>query len=559
MKTLTCHFLIVLTLIVGANNVKAEAPVLEINYPSKIFKLNEEATPFQSVTNNGGVIPNEQAYSQVTTTTFMPPDNTAVAGNDDGAISTAKFNQPQGLTMDATGNIYVTERLGNRIRKIDFSTGQVTTIAGDNTTIAPGNANINGNGTAARFNQPMDVVMDSNGNLFVTEAGNYCIRKISPSGDVTHFAGSDTRQSGNVDATGLDARFAQPWGMTIDSSDNLYVVDRTNNCIRKITPAVVVSTFAGSGALGSADGIASAATFNYPTAIVIDSNGDFYIGDGGGNTLRKITTSTMIVSTIAGSGAGGATDGQGKNATFALPSGVAVDEYGVLYVSDKGYGGGEAPLFLGNKIRRITPEGIVMILAGNVSGGGGYQNGEAAGTTAKFRNPSDVLYDKTNRCLYVADCVNHTIRRINLTGYNITPALPVGLTFDFSSGEISGTPTVTSSARDYTISGFNTEGAGSAVMNIEVADDINSLSDKSINDNFIVYPTQVEDNILNIRLPDQIREKHLIAIYNATGKEVYHLYNNFNSNIVTIRLPELSSGLYFVLVEGIGKSLFIRK
>jgi len=438
-----------------------DLPNIQANYSTRIFTQNVGITPFNSVINSRGDIPSEQTYSQVTTTTFMPPTQTAVEGKDDGSIATAKFSQPQGLAKDAAGNIYVTEKTGNRIRKINFSTGQVTTIAGDISAINGLTGQTNANGTAARFNQPTDVVVDSQGNLFVTDMNNHGIRKITPAGDVTLFAGPVVRATGMTDATGSTARFNQPWGITIDSNDNLYVVDRVNNRIRKITPNAVVTTFAGTGTAGSADGAATAATFNNPTGIEIDSNGDFYIADGGGNRLRKITTLTMTVSTIAGNDTGGTTDGQGTSATFSLPSGVAVDEYGVVYVSDKGYS-----TFLGNKIRRVSTGGFVMTLAGSVAG----ITNDVVGTTAKFRNPSDLLYDKTNRCLYVADCVNHTIRRINLTGYNVTPVLPVGLTLNMLSGEISGTPTAITAAADYTIAGFNTIGASSATMNITVAD-----------------------------------------------------------------------------------------
>jgi sugar lactone lactonase YvrE len=551
MKTLTRHSLILSLTLISVFQVSAQAPDLQANYSSRIFTQNVAITPFNSVINSGGAIPSEQAYSQVTTTTFMPPTNAAVEGKDDGPIATAKFSQPQGLAQDATGNIYVTEKTGHRIRKIDFSTGQVTTIAGDISAINGLTGQTNANGTAARFNQPTDLVIDSHGNLFVADMNNHGIRKITPAGDVTLFAGPVVRGGGFVNGTGTDARFNQPWGITIDSNDNLYVTDKLNNCIRKITPDAVVTTFAGTGTVGSADGSAATATFNNPAGIEIDSNGDFYIADGGGNRLRKITTSTMTVSTIAGSGTGGTTDGQGTSATFSLPSGVAVDEYGVVYVSDKGYS-----TIVGNKIRRVSTGGFVMTLAG--SGSGGIAN-DVIGTAAKFRNPSDVLYDKTNRCLYVADCVNHTIRRINLTGYNVTPSLPTGLALNMLTGEISGTPTAITAASDYTIGGFNTTGASSATMNIEIIEIANALNNPKINTQFVIYPTLVKENVFNIKSSGQTETKQLITICDVMGKIIYNQSYIINNNEFEVKLPEVSSGLYFVIVEGKGKAFFIKK
>jgi len=550
MKTLTLYFLIFVLTLFSVFQATAQAPDLQANYSTRIFTLNVAVTPFNSVINSGGAIPSEQAYSQVTTTTFMPPTQTAVEGKDDGSITTATFSQPQGFAQDAAGSIYVTEKTGNRIRKIDFSTGQVTTIAGDISAIRGVNGQTNANGTDARFNQPTDVVVDSHGNLFVTDMGNYGIRKITPAGDVTLFAGPVVRATGMTDGTGTSARFNQPWGITIDSNDNLYVVDRVNHRIRKITPDAVVTTFAGTGTAGSTDGAATAATFNNPTGIEIDSNGDFYIADGGGNRLRKITTSTMTVSTIAGSDTGGTTDGQGTSATFILPSGVAVDEYGVVYVSDKGYA-----TIVGNKIRRISTGGFVMTLAGSVAG----IVNDVVGTSAKFRNPSDVLYDKTNRCLYVADCVNHTIRRINLTGYNVTPSLPTGLAMNMLSGEISGTPTTITSAADYTIGGFNTTGASSATMNIEIVETANALNNPKINAQFVIYPTLVKENAFNIKLSGQTETNQLITIYDVMGKMIYNQSYIVNNNEFEVKLPDVSSGLYFVIVEGKGKAFFIKK
>ncbi len=556
MKTLTRYSLILSLTLFSVIQVSAQVPDLQATYSSRIFTQNVTITPFNSVTNSGGAIPDVQPYSEVTTTTFMTTDNSAApAGIVDGSIAFAKFNLPQGLAKDAAGNIYVAEYGGSRIRKIDFSTGQVSTIAGDISAAAGLQGQTNANGTAARFKNPTDVVVDSHGNLFVADMNNHGIRKITPVGDVTLFAGPIVRATGMVDGTATDARFNMPYNLVIDANDNLYVTDRINNKIRKITPDAVVTTFAGTGTAGSADGNAlTTATFNNPTGIDIDSNGNFYIVDAGGYRLRKITISTMTVSTIAGSDTGGTTDGQGTSATFSQPMGVAIDEYGVVYVSDKGVS--SPTVIIGNTIRRVTTGGYVMTFAGIKTGG---LMNNAVGTSAKFRNPSDLVYDKTNRCLYVADYANNTIRRINLTGYNVTPTLPTGLTMNMLTSEISGNPTTMTSAADYTITGFNTAGASSATMNIEIIDPTNALYNPKANVQFTVYPTLVLENAFNIEFSNQTEGNKLIAIYNVMGKLVYNQSHILNNNKLEVKLPNVSSGLYLVVVEGKGIASFIKK
>lgn len=249
----------------------------------------------------------------------------AINGNTDGVGVGAKFNFPSGVAVGVDGTVYVADSYNNAIRKIDY-TGLVTRIAGNGFA-----AVIDGNGTAASFNYPLSLVTDTAGNIYI--ADNNCIRKMSPNADVTTLAGSIN--PGSSDGAGATASFSTPGGLALDAAGNIYVADRDNHKIRKVTPAGVVTTFAGTGAPGAGDGPSGAATFNSPKAIAIDVAGNFYIADAGNHKIRKITPGG-IVSTLAGNNAAGNADGIGTEAYFNDPSGLAIDDMGNLYVADSG-------------------------------------------------------------------------------------------------------------------------------------------------------------------------------------------------------------------------------
>jgi sugar lactone lactonase YvrE len=202
-------------------------------------------------------------------------------GSADGAGILASFNNPQGLVLDGSGNLYVADQGNNLIRKIT-SGGVVSTFAGSGKA-----GSTNGNVTEATFGALSGVALDGLGNLYVADQGNSLIRKITPAGMVTTFAGSGSQ--GSADGTGTAASFYYPTGLTIDGSGNVYVADRMNNLIRKITPGGIVSTLAGSGNAGFANGKGTAASFNNPFAVAIDGSDNLYVADLGNNLIRKIT------------------------------------------------------------------------------------------------------------------------------------------------------------------------------------------------------------------------------------------------------------------------------
>jgi prepilin-type N-terminal cleavage/methylation domain-containing protein len=303
----------------------------------------------------------------------------------DGTGTAAQFNGPAGVAVDASGTVYVVDTYNYRIRKITPA-GVVSTLAGSTRGFA------DGTGAAAQFNNPAGVAVDASGTVYVADFFNNCIRKISPAGVVSTLAGSGT--DGFADGTGAAAQFYYPRGVAVDSSGSVYVADGYNNRIRKISPAGVVSTLAGSTA-GFADGTGAAARFAGPGGVAVDASGTVYVADTSGNRIRKISPAG-VVSTLAGSGMGGFADGTGAAAQFYYPSSVAVDNSGTVYVTDSD-----------NRIRKISPAGVVSTLAGSAIPG----FADGTGAAARFASPGGVAVDASGT-VYVADNANNRIRKI---------------------------------------------------------------------------------------------------------------------------------------------------
>src|SRR5438105_11523282 len=252
------------------------------------------------------------------------------AGNaygGDGTGSQAIFNFPSATAVDGVGNVYVADTYNYTVRKITPA-GVVTTLAG----LADNDGSADGTGSDARFSYLNGIAVDGAGNVFVTDLSN-TIRKITPAGVVTTLAGTPGVH-GSADGTGSAAQFWQPWGIAVDSASNAYVADQANSTIRKITPAGVVTTIAGAaGVYGSADGSGSAARFNSPGGIAVDSSGNLCVADTGNETIRKIT-SAGVVTTLAGApGIAGSTDGTGGAARLYYPYALTVTGT-TLYVAD---------------------------------------------------------------------------------------------------------------------------------------------------------------------------------------------------------------------------------
>src|SRR5665213_2776479 len=249
-------------------------------------------------------------------------------GSANGTGAAALFNQPAGLAVDSATNLYVADYGNNIIRKITLAR-VVTTLAG--TAGAIGGAD--GAGPTAQFYQPQGVTVDSGGNVYVADTANGTIRKITSAGVVTTLAGT-AGTYGSVDTTGPNALFYQPYGIAVDSTGNLYVSDYFNQTIRKVTSSAVVTTLCGLPQnFGSADGTGNNARFWGPEGIAI-SGGALYVADSGNETIRMVTTNTDVVSTFAGSPSAGSANGATPYNRLNAPQSIAADSSGNIYVAD---------------------------------------------------------------------------------------------------------------------------------------------------------------------------------------------------------------------------------
>ncbi len=253
-------------------------------------------------------------------------------GSADGAGATARFFGPQGLAADSAGQVFVADTANSTIRKVTAA-GVVSTFAG----VAGLSNSFDGSGANASFYHPEGLALDAAGNVYVSDTWNHTIRKITPAGVVTTLAGL-AGNFGAADGTNSKARFNRPAGLAVDGSANLYLADSFNHTIRKITPAGNVSTLAGlAGIWGSADGTNGNARFYLPQGISVAASGDLFVGDSGNQTVRKVSPigTNWVVSTVAGlSGLAGSTNGTGSSARFYFPAGLALDSAGYLYVAD---------------------------------------------------------------------------------------------------------------------------------------------------------------------------------------------------------------------------------
>ena len=289
-----------------------------------------------------------------------------------------------------------------------------TTIAGR----AGSSGSADGPNSAARFNSPDGMALDSAGNLYVADYNNSTIRKVTPAGVVTTLAGR-AGSRGSTDGPNSAARFNQPSAVVVDSAGNVYVADWGNSTIRKVTPGGVVTTLAGrAGSFGTNDGTASAARFNYPEGVAVDNAGNLYVADTDNCTIRKVTPvgTDWVVTTLAGLGGAdasgnplhpGSANGTNSAARFYAPCGVAVDSASNLYVADC-YNG---------TIRKMTPVGtnwMVTTLAGKAGSTG---SADGTNSAARFINPWGVAMDSAGN-LFVTDNYNHSVRKMTPVGTN---------------------------------------------------------------------------------------------------------------------------------------------
>ncbi len=314
-------------------------------------------------------------------------------GSADGTGAVSQFYFPHSIAVDAGGVAYVVDMDSHTVRKITPE-GVVTTWAG----LAGQKGSADGTGAAARFQSPAGIALDNAGNLYVTDAGSHIIRKINSAGVVTTLAGS-AGHKGSADGTGAAARFNAPHAIAVGAGGIVYVADTYNHTIRQITAAGAVTTLAGQvGHKGSADGVGPAAGFAYPAGLAVDGRGALYVADNGNHTIREVSRAGTVTTLAGQAGHKGIADGRGASAQFNVPGNLAIGADGVLYLAD----------YFNSTIRCITPQGEVTTFAG-VPRFWSSQDGPRA--EAHFKCPFGVAIGPTG-WVYVADSGNRTIRII---------------------------------------------------------------------------------------------------------------------------------------------------
>ncbi len=265
------------------------------------------------------------AQSQVRVQTFS---GSGQAGLADSNGKVGQFNRPHGLAVDAKGNIYVSDR-GNHTIRIVSANGDIRTLAGSG---KEGNAD--GVGAAASFKQPIAVAVDRTGNVYVADRDNHVIRLIDQSGKVVTLAGTGSKGFANGPTS--SAQFNQPYGVVLSPDESiLYVADYLNHAIRAIALASKqVTTLAGSGTAGFANGVGDKAQFNQPYNVKADVNGRLYVPDQNNHAIRRVDPDGTV-STVAGNGQSGFADGKPSDARFNNPTGLGVAADGTIYVSDR--------------------------------------------------------------------------------------------------------------------------------------------------------------------------------------------------------------------------------
>ena len=298
----------------GTNALFSDPAAIVIDASGNFFVADSRNHAIRKITSSGVV------------TTFA--GQLGVAGTANGTGTAAQFDSPSGLAFDKSGNLYVSDTGNGTIRKITPARA-VSTFAG----VAGTSGFLNGATGGAQFNSPLGIAVAPNGTVYVADSGNHCIRAIA-AGSVSTFAGSP-QNWGSANGTGTNAMFNGPVGLAFDSRTNLFVGDANNDTIRKITPNRTVTTFAGAaGVDGSTDGVAAAARFRSPAELVFDKKGNLFVADSFNQTVRKISTNG-IVSTVSGTaGISGTNSGVNGAGRFFNPYGLAVGADGTLFLTD---------------------------------------------------------------------------------------------------------------------------------------------------------------------------------------------------------------------------------
>ena len=348
---------------------------------------------------------------------------TTVAGNgvkgfdgDDVPATNAALNGPKGLTIDASGNLYIADTSNSRIRKVAVSSGIITTIAGPG---SPGNLGDGSAATSATLFAPVSVAIDLSGNLYLADADSRLRKIMAATGIISTAAGTGARGYSGDNTAATAAMLDFPTDVALDQAGNLYIADQTNRRIRKVTAATgIISTVAGVGTTSfNGDNIAAtSAILNNPLSVAVDSSGNVFFADTGNQRIRKVTAATGFITTVAGSGVQGYNGDNiaATNAMLNFPYGVAVDSSGNVYFADSG----------NNRIRKVTTgSGNITTVVGN--GIAAYNGDNISAVNATVNNPVGVAVDSSGD-VYIADSRNNRIRKVTVATGVITTVAGTG-------------------------------------------------------------------------------------------------------------------------------------
>jgi uncharacterized repeat protein (TIGR01451 family) len=421
---------------------------------------------------------------------------------DGGPATSAWLDYPQGITLDAAGNLYIADQYHYSIRKV--STSQtITTVAGNG---SYGYSGDGGPATSAQLGQPQDVALDSAGNLYIADMANNLVRKVAAGGTISTVAGTGVQGYSGDGGAATAAQLCNPYGVAVDSAGNLYIADSCNNRIREVSTTGTITTVAGNGncCYSGDGGLATSAQMNYPQAVAVDASGNLYIAGTNDNRIRKVSTAG-IITTVAGNGTNGFSGDGGLaiSAQLAGPNGVAVDSTGNIYVADQGnnrvrridssgtittvagngqccFGGDGGPavnanvwglggvavdaagdIYLsvnsGATIRRVSTGGIIQTIGSNTSYG--YSGDGGPATSAQLANPRGMAIDSQGR-IYVADADENAVRLLQPVA--ALPALSITKTHtSIVQGQTGAT---------YTITVSNAASAGPTIGTVTVTD-----------------------------------------------------------------------------------------
>ncbi len=339
------------------------------------------------------------------------------SGGDGGLATSAQLDAPNGLAVDAAGNLTITDSSANRVRYVNAA-GTISTIAG---TGAIGFGGDGGPASAALFNRPNAAAVDASGRIYLSDLYNRCIRRIT-AGSIDTFAGSAEQSFGGDGGGATAAAVVSTLGIAFDTAGNTYLTDGASSVVRKIDTRGVISTVAGNGVAGfSGDGgPATMASLTYPYGVAVDAAGVLYIADSGNNRIRRVVNGT--ITTYAGTGTAGLSGdgGPALSAQLSTPDGLHIDAAGNLLFADMG----------NHRIRKITPGGTISTVAGSI---GGFAGDGGPATSARLATPQDVVTDAAGN-LYIADSQNRRVRMVAASTGTITTIAGTGANGDGGDG-----------------------------------------------------------------------------------------------------------------------------